>query len=207
MTHRAADIASRTWFGRRGLADASGQSLIEGALVMPFLIFVVLGAVELGSALRDQQVVSRLAREGANLISRDVALEDAADALASMSSRPVDFADNARMIFTVVKRGGTLGTNNYNQLVVYQRFEYGSYAAGSKLTTAGSYSPGPAPDYIVPNSDSNTSLRVTNAPAGLVTVPGALIYVTEIITSHETFTPLDRFGVTVPDELYSIAFF
>ena len=36
---------------------------------------------------------------------------------------------------------------------------------------------------------------------------GGLVYVTEIFTTHNLLTPLDRFGVTVPNTLYSIAYF
>ena len=34
-----------------------------------------------------------------------------------------------------------------------------------------------------------------------------MIYVTEIYTKHVLLTPLDRFGITVPQTLYSIAYF
>jgi hypothetical protein len=36
---------------------------------------------------------------------------------------------------------------------------------------------------------------------------GGLTYITEIYTRHALITPLDRFGITVPQTLYSIAYF
>jgi hypothetical protein len=75
------------------------------------------------------------------------------------------------------------------------------------LTTAGTGSFGPAPDYQAVNSDTNTGLRVTNVPANLIAVRGGMLYVTEIYTRHTLITPLERFGISVPQTLYSIAYF
>ena len=38
-------------------------------------------------------------------------------------------------------------------------------------------------------------------------VPGGLMYVTEVYTNHNLITPSTAFGVTLPDSLYSIAYF
>ena len=34
-----------------------------------------------------------------------------------------------------------------------------------------------------------------------------LVYVTEIFSTHQRITPVHNFGVTVPNSLYSIAYF
>lgn len=184
-----------------------GQGMVEFALTLPLALLIVLGIVEVGYALLDQQVVARLTREGSNLISRGTSLQDAVMAIGSMSSRPVDFDNGSTVIFSVIKRGGTTGTTNFDQLVLYQRHTYGTLSAQSRLTTAGGGSFGGAPDYIAANSDNDASLRVTNVPSNLVTVRGGMIYVTEIYTRHNLITPFDRFGATVPNVLYSIAYF
>ncbi len=192
---------------RSFLFETSGQSLIEGAIVLPFLLLVTLGVVELGVAIQHQHSLSSLSREGSNLISRDTSLEDAKDTLKSISNGSVDFDSNSRVIFSVLKRGGTLNTPNYGKLILYERYEYGSYSASSKLTTAGTPAFGSSPDFAAADSDNDTSLQVENAPAGLVTVNGGLVYVTEVFSSHTLITPLDRFGVNVPQSLYSVAYF
>jgi hypothetical protein len=192
---------------RRLGRDTSGQSILEGAMVLPVLCLVIFGVVELGVALRDQHSISRMAREGSNLISRDVPLEDAAEALTEMSSGPIDFDADSKLIFSVIKRGGTVGTANYDTLVLYQRYEFGSYNASSRMHTRGSGTFDDTPEHIAEDSDTDTDLQLTNSPAGLVGVIGGLTYVTEIITSHPLFTPLVRLGVQVPQELYSIAYF
>jgi hypothetical protein len=193
---------------RRIVTDTAGQSLIEAALIMPLFIVLVLGVVEVGYALLDQNIASTLSREGSNLTSRDTSLQAAAQVLRTIATRPVNFDNgNSKVIFSVLKRGETTGTANYDRIILYQRHQYGSYPGASKLATAGGGSFGGPPNYEAVNSDNNTGLRVTNVPSNLVAVRGGLIYVTEIYTRHTLITPLDRFGIRVPDTLYSVAYF
>jgi TadE-like protein len=189
------------------LKDTRGQSIIEFAMVMPLLMLIVLGVVEVSYALLDQHVITKLSREGSNLISRDTSLADSAAALKSMSGRPVDFSTNARMIFSVVRRGATTGTSNFNKDVLYERYEYGALSASSMISTRGSASYGTGPDYAAANPDGDTNIQVTNLPAGITLTTGGTLYITEIYVQHELITPFDKFGVTVPKILYSIAYF
>jgi Flp pilus assembly pilin Flp len=191
----------------RLLKDTRGQSIVEFAVVLPLLLVVVLGVIEVSYALLDQHVVTKFTREGSNLISRDTSLADAAAALKAMSGRPVDFDTHSRLIFSVVRRGATTGTTNYDKDILYQRYEYGALAATSKLSTRGSGSYGSAPEYQATNPDGDANLQVTNLPSGIVLTTGGTIYITEIFTTHELITPFDKFGVTVPKTLYSIAYF
>jgi len=192
----------------RKLAGCSGQSIVEFAIMLPLVLLIVLGVVEVAYALLDQQVVTKLTREGSNLISRDTSLQDAATAMASLSTRPVNLANGSRLIFSVLRRGATTGTSNYNQIILYQRYEYGNFTGSSQLSTRGGGSFRGAPDYEAVNADSNTGLQVTTVlPVALAADPGSMIYVTEIYTRHTRITPLDRFGVSVPETLYSIAYF
>jgi Flp pilus assembly protein TadG len=190
------------------LRSSRGQGLIEFALLMPLILGVALGVIEVGYALLDQHVVTKLTREGSNLISRDVTIDDAATAMTKMSSRPVNFSTGARLIFSVLRKGATTGTTNYNQIILYQRYETGALTGfSSKLTTRGTGSFHGAPNYDAFNSDTDASLQLSPLPANIQMPTGGLLYVTEIYSSHPLITPLDRFGVTVPSTLYSIALF
>jgi hypothetical protein len=190
----------------RRCGDTRGQTLIEFTVALPLLLLIFLGVVDMGYLLLDQHVVTKLSREGSNMISRNTTLQDAAAALKGMSSRPVDFSANSRMILSVIRNVATGGAANFNKPVLYARYEYGGLAATSRILTAGAASFGPAPDYRTTNSDNNTSLQVTNLAPGLM-VTGGMLYVTEIYTKHILLTPLDKFGVTLPQTLYSIAYF
>jgi Flp pilus assembly protein TadG len=192
---------------RRGRRQPErGQSLVEFSLVLPLLLLVVLGVVEVSYALLDQHIITKLTREGSNLISRNTSLGDAATAMRRMNTRPVDLDNGSKLIFTVIRNIGTVGSANYNRAVVAQRYTYGTLTHSSKINTAGSASYGSPPEYAATNPDNNTNLRVTNLPANLVSL-GGFLYVTEIYATHPTITPLGNFGVTVPTTLYSIAYF
>jgi len=185
----------------------TGQSLVEFSMVLPLLLVIVLGIAETGYALLEQHVVSKLSREGSNLISRDVTLQDATSAMKNMKTRPVDFDNGSRLIFSVVKKVATTGTPNFDQVILYQRYEYGTLSAASALKTKGTVTFGGAPNYEAANADTNTNLQIANLPASLLLSSGGTAYVTEVFTAYHLITPLDRFGFTLPNKLYSIAYF
>jgi hypothetical protein len=192
----------------RRLLARDGQAVVETALIMPLVVVLVLGVVEFSYALLDAHVVTKATREGSNLISRNVSLQDAVTAMRNMSDRPLNFNDgSSTVIFSVLKRGATSGSTNFNQNILYQRFSFGTYAGTSKLTTRGAGSFGGAPDYQAANSDTDANLQVTNMPAGLLVTTGGMIYVTEIYTAHTLLTPLSNLGLSLPQTLYSIAYF
>jgi Flp pilus assembly protein TadG len=193
---------------KRRLSAADGQGLIEFAMVLPIFLLLVLGVIEVSYALLNQHVVTKLTREGSNLISRDTTLQDAATAMRHMTSRPVDFSGtNSRMILSVIRRGATTGTANYNKDILYQRYQIGGLSSASRLATRGSATFGGAPDYTAYNADTNTNLQVTNLPATITLAPGGMLYVTEVYTRHSSITPLRGFGLSMPETLYSIAYF
>ncbi len=104
------------------LRSTEGQSIVEFAITLPLLLVICLGVVETAYALIDQHVVTKLAREGSNLISRDTSLERAVAVMSSMSTTPVNFNDGtSRVIFSVLMKGGTTGTSNLGQVILFQR--------------------------------------------------------------------------------------
>lgn len=192
----------------RSPRSEKGQSLVEFAFLIPLATLLTLGVIEIGYALLDQHVVTKLTREGSNLISRDASLKDARIAITTMSTRPVNFSSGSKVIFSVLKKVGSVGAANYDHIVLYQRHEWGTMAGSNPsqlATTGGSF--GPEPDYVAINSDNDTSLRIVSPPAYLNIVRGGLMYVTEVYSTHDLLTPLQNFGVAVPSKLYSIAYF
>jgi hypothetical protein len=189
------------------LRGEKGQTLVEMAIVLPITMMVSLGVVDVSYAILHQHVISRITREGANLISRDVSLLDATNALKNMSTAPVDFADGSQLVLSVLKKGSVVGTANYDKVVLYQRYAIGTLGTASTLATAGPGSFGGSPDFKASNSDTDVNLRITNLPANVDITRGGLLYVAEVFTSHASLTPLNKFGVTVPPTLQSIAFF
>lgn len=186
------------------LRSDRGQSIVEFAICMPLLVVLVLGVVETSNALMSQHIITKTAREGSNMISRETRLTDAGTALQNMSSTPGAFSSTTKVIFSVLMRSQT-GTNS-GSLVLYQRHQVGNLSLpGSRLNGSGSFPA--ANDYTATNPNNDAGLRVTNAPAGIASVPGGMIYVTEVYTTYTPMTPLNNFGITVPSVLYSIAYF
>ena len=192
---------------RRTRSSERGQTMVEMAIVMPFVVMVSLGVVEVSYAILHQHVISRITREGANLISRDVTLLDASNALKTMSAAPVNFANGSQLVLSVLKKGSTVGTANYDKVVLYQRYAIGTLGTPSTLSTAGPAPVGPGPDFLTSNTDTNMNLRINNLPANVDMTRGALLYVAEVFTQHAPLTPLNQFGVAVPPTLRSIAYF
>ena len=94
----------------------SGQSLIEFALILPFLLVLVFGVIDICAELLDVHVVTRLSREGSNMISRDTTLQDATTALKLMKSGPVDFDNGtSKLILSVFKKVATTGRGELRQ--------------------------------------------------------------------------------------------
>jgi Flp pilus assembly protein TadG len=189
----------------RRLCAERGQSIVEFAVTLPLMLVVSLGVVETSNALMSQHVITKMAREGANMISRETELVDAGNALRMMTSNPAEFNATTHVIFSVLMLSQS-GTNN-GQLVLYQRYETGNLSVGASQLNGSCGTCNAGNDYTALNPNNNTALRVTNAPTNIVTVPGGLIYVTEVYKTFDTLTPVSNLGITVPPRLYSVAYF
>ena len=186
------------------LCSSRGQSIVEFAVCLPLLLVLTLGVVETSNALMTQHVITKMAREGSNMISRETKLTDAGSALQNMTSAPGTFNSTTKVIFSVLMRSQTGSNDGF--LVLYQRHQVGNLSLpNSRLDGSGTFPA--ANDYTAANPNGDAGLRVTNAPAGIASVPGGMIYVTEVYTTYTPMTPLSNFGITIPPVLYSIAYF
>lgn len=189
--------------------NATGQTLAELGIVLPFLCLFMFGVMEFGWALFQSNVIRGYVREASNLISRNRSLQEAEQAItaASQAGGPikigVDEADS-KMILSVVTLG-TSGTNN-GEVIVIQRHSIGNLDATSVLGNQPQSSYGAAPDYDASNPSTNQSIRVTEPlPNGYVLTPGQSLFVTEIFTRRETI--VDFAPLVFPETLYASAFF
>lgn len=198
MTHTSRSLA----FHR--LRAARGQSIVEFAICLPVLLLLSLGVVETSNALMSQHVITKIAREGSNMISRETKLAATATALRTMDANSASFNTTTKVIFSVLLRSESGSNSGF--LVLYQRMEFGNLALGaSRLNGSGSFNS--ANDYTANNPNGDTGLRVTNAPSGIASDPGGMIYVTEVYRQYNTITPVRNIGVPIPSLLYSIAYF
>ena len=63
------------------LRSTSGQSLVELTLIVPFMLLLVYGVVEVGSVISTYLTLTHTTREGANLTSRGTVPNTALDAI------------------------------------------------------------------------------------------------------------------------------
>ena len=191
---------------RRCVKSSSGQSLVEFAMTLPLFLLMVLGVIEVSYALYDQHIITRLSREGSNLISRDTTLQDAGTAMISVASPPVNFQGNgSKLIFSAIRRA-TSG-RNAGQPILYQRYEIGGLAAQSLLTTRGTGAFGGPPDFVALDPNNDVALQITNLPSSVALSNSGLIFLTEVYNTHALISPFEKFGLRLPATLYSSAYF
>lgn len=187
-------------------SKSHGQSLVEFALVLPIMLLLVLGVIEVGYALYEDHLIIKLAREGSNLISRQSTLQEAEAALLAATSAPISFNSNGKLILSVVRLG--TGGANQGKPIISQRRVVGSLTANSVLGNPPPAAYSGPPDYNAINADNNTSVRVSGPlPNGLTLTAGQSVYVSEVYTRHHFLTPFDRFGFRLPSNLYASAYF
>lgn len=187
---------------------ASGQTFAEMGIILPVLLILMFGILELGWALFQSNVIRGYVRESSNLISRNVLIDAAEQAIisASNSGGPVQIGPasaDSRMIVSVVTLGSSPGANA-GVPIILRRHSVGTFAANSVLgnPSQGLYG-GANVDYIASNANS-TSIRVSGAlPNGYTLPVGQSLFVTEIFTRRGTIVNV---GLG-PQTLYAAAFF
>ena len=185
----------------RGRRHEAGQALFEFGVTLPILMALVLGVIEFGYALFQIQLVTSMAREGSNLIARQVTINDAEAALQTMSGL-VRFDANSTLIFSVVRLG--VGGVNNNVPIIVQRHSVGAFAASSVLGDPPQSAYQGSPDYNAYDPDNDGSIRVSGVlPNGLTLTPGESVYVTEVFTQRTSIVPF----LPLPATLRASAYF
>jgi len=90
---------------KRILGDRSGQSTIELAFILPFLLLLALGVFEFSRAIQAKNIVTNMSREGTNLVSRPTGSytpQDIMNALAS-TAQPLDMPSYGMMYITALR--------------------------------------------------------------------------------------------------------
>jgi hypothetical protein len=185
---------------------SEGQSVVELAMVLPLILLLVLGVIEMGYALYEDHLIIKLAREGSNLISRQSTFTEVEAALQAATSAPVTFDANGKLILSVIKLG--TGGANLDKPIISQRHFLGSLTASSIIGEPPGTSYYGAPNYAAKDADNDANIRIAGAlPNGLTLTAGQSVYITEIYARHNLITPFDKFGISLPSSLYASAYF
>ena len=170
---RLLDLAREIW------KRDEGAELVELVIVLPFLLIMSFGILELGNALDKAHGMSTLSREGANIAVRGTALDTVAS---------VTMSNGVSIGLDV--RGGTI----VSRILV----EGGVPTLKEQVATSGY-------DGLsrVGQVDSTVSKY---AGAGLV--DGQQLFAVEIFYDHQKVTPLSRvLGPIIPDTMYDVSVF
>jgi Flp pilus assembly protein TadG len=185
----------------RILRGDSGQSTIELAIILPFLLLLALGVFEFARAIQAKNIVTNMSREGTNLVSRGS--DDPQTIMSALAStaQPLEMAKtrNDGMMYITELRGRSDGQV---EVVTQYRWNHpGGYRPPSKVL-----------DPCTPWSNDVCSPTSTLPTANLSVLhlqPGDLAegqeaYATEVFSKHQAiFSKIINYG---PD-IYSITVF
>ena len=190
-----------------------GQAITELALILPLLLVMSLGAIEISNMIGTYLTLTHLTREGANLTSRDRNLTEQKiqDALTTVinAAKPTICADGA---------GCTINTGQW--YVIYSKFVY-----DSTLGPCGANLSDGQPDYYHIQRQvtwdrggfTQTSKIGNNGDCAEMAMPnikgmasGQTFHVVEVFYNYapSTLTPLEGFlGAALPDIFYDKTIF
>lgn len=208
--------AAQRRLGRWLAAGSAGQSVVEFAVALPFLILMGIGTFAVGIIIDRHLTVGQLVRNGGNMFARGVSfvsdqnkqfLVDAADGMGMTLT-----GGNAVVYLTLLQRvppsalcgGGPCA--NAGRIAISQRFSVGNttlsaskFGMPANLDSEGNHL----------DAFDDTDARAANVPASLDNAasglqPNEIVYVVESFHTPSTITfP----GIFSPNMMYSRAFF
>ena len=188
--------------------DQRGQTLAEIGMVIPLLMLLAVGTLQVGFVLYQGHVVHKVVREGANMLSRQVTLQATADAIQNYGvPHLTSFNADARLVLSVVQLGNS--GSNAGQNIITQRIVVGGLAGTSILGNPSAGAFGGSPDYRALDPANNTALRTGTLPNGLGTLGASdTVFVAELFVDRKDIASLRwPFNIPFDDTLYANAFF
>lgn len=165
--------------GRQIWRREEGAELVELVIVLPFLLIMCFGILELGNALDKAHGMATLSREGANIAVRGTALDTVA---------AVTMSNGVSIGLDV--RGGTI----VSRILV----ESGQPTLKEQVATSGYDG--------LSRVGQVDSIVAQYAGAGLV--DGQQLFAVEVFYDHQKVTPLSRLlGPIIPDTMYDVSVF
>jgi hypothetical protein len=159
----------------------AGGALVELAIVVVAVFFLLYGMIDFGRALLARHAITSLSREAANLESRGTSFADTLQATLQ-SSGSLDLAHHGFVILTSVARDAS------GNLTITDQQSAGGRPATSQIGTLGG--------------------GAVSLPNDGVPLRGQILYVAEIFLDFTPVTPIGTWiGSGLPSSLYDVAFF
>ena len=164
---------------RDNASGQSGQAMLEYAVSAIVMATLVFGVVDFSRAIYQQQVITNLAAEGANLASRGTATGDSAAAVIADSD--LNLSSHGKVIVSAAQNTGP------NAVTVKAQSSQGSLSASSRVGTLNG---------------------TATLPAGAIPTNSQTVYVAEVFYSFQPITPIGKLIQTVlPVQLYDAAYY
>lgn len=94
------------------LTETTGQSIVELALVLPLLLMLLMGVVDVSRAIHAYSIIANMSREGASLASRTgINRQDIMDSVAN-TAQPLSMKDDGMMYVTEVDSNNNVKTQD-----------------------------------------------------------------------------------------------
>ena len=208
------------------LSNDSGQSIVEFALGLPFLVLLAVGTFAVGIVIDRHLTVGQVVRNGGNMYARGIKFDLTQNKQLLIDSGPgLDFqltGGKTAVYLSLLTRvpedaicddgGGPQACANQGEVVITQRYEIGDTAStasnmSSRIGAPTTYVSGTEGD--VDNYFDEPSAVASGAPAVLTNGATGLlsdefIYVIEVIHRPESIAFQ---GVFAPEYMYARAFF
>ena len=186
-------------------ADRRGQSVIEFAVAMPFMILITIGSFVVGMSMDRYITVEQLVRNAGNMFARGIDFSSPQNQqvlLRAASGLDITTTGGEGVVYLSLVLMAPPGSGaNENQPVIAQRFVIGNTAKGaSSVGTPPVDSDGTVPDYF------NDPAAVATLPTAVTSalVPNQRVFVSEV--RHDgnrfNFSPIISSGA-----MYSRALF
>jgi len=182
----------------KGRRASQGISMVEFALILPILLTLLLGVIDLSRAIHFNNIISTMSREGANLASRTSQSSESIISVLNFTSAPLDMHAHGIMYISRIK--GVSGGNNTVIAVVEEqqrpKSSDGNMTLSSRLWACPSWT-----SSGVCNIPASTLSRTVTLPFPLTL--GGEVYFVEVVYEYLPFT---GYLIQTDLDLYSSTF-
>ena len=162
-----------------------GTALLELALLLPLLVVMVLGVIDLGRLIHARLVVTNVSREGGSLASRDRGGTDQnLLAMLQTSATPFDLANQGRIYITKIGAGNLLNNPPRPNPYIISQAQGGALPVSSSII-------GSSASLQSGLSQVITKYLSTDPQTGLPDISG--VTVVEVFYHYRPITPLPGF--------------
>ncbi len=168
-----------------------GVATVEFAIILPLLLLMLFGVIEVGRLLQANLIVSNLSREGANLAARSQQPRQTIMQLLAETASPLNMATYGMIYITIAD-----GTEDSSRVSNQFKWTSGGYTGASRVwDDCGSWSSGTCTSI----GDDAPLL-----PAPMVLEDGERVYVVEVFYD---FRPIIDYAIGNEPVIYSLTVF